>query len=297
MKDEEGESVDNTKYRGLSSEAFPNNKPSRLLPGCSENFHRGMEDFLPKPSLITNLQGYYPDAVKISIEARRFMLMIHRESLDELHAKGFWWGFTCGFLPTRQNLKPDPARYTHSREDSRAMGATCATEIDTSVTHVILTDAGIEKSHWTLKLKQRSLSNGVSGQPRAQTPILYTGPVRSFSVLEVGILQKMKSRQVSFLILEAFMTFPQAISWPLQHPHELVSSMNLTDLVEHIIWTGCGYVSVTVYGNQENPPLITYPDLALNHTSYFQGIFMAPESASLLLHIFCIYHISPPGHE
>ncbi|GKA75946.1 pollen-specific protein SF21-like protein [Tanacetum coccineum] len=66
---------------------------------------------------------------------------------------------------------------------------------------------------------------------------------------------------------------------------------------EHIIRTGCGSVSVTVYGNQEKPPLITYPDLALNHTSCFQGLFMAPESASLLLHNFCIYHISPPGHE
>ncbi|PWA80396.1 protein arginine N-methyltransferase 1 [Artemisia annua] len=66
---------------------------------------------------------------------------------------------------------------------------------------------------------------------------------------------------------------------------------------EHIIRTGCGSVSVTVYGNQEKPPLITYPDLALNHTSCFQGLFMAPESASLLLHNFCIYHISPPGHQ
>ncbi|GKG28747.1 hypothetical protein Tco_0416112, partial [Tanacetum coccineum] len=36
------------------------------------------------------------------------MSMIHRESLDELHAKGVV-DFTCAFLPTRQNLKPDPA--------------------------------------------------------------------------------------------------------------------------------------------------------------------------------------------
>ncbi|KAI7727190.1 hypothetical protein M8C21_027003, partial [Ambrosia artemisiifolia] len=66
---------------------------------------------------------------------------------------------------------------------------------------------------------------------------------------------------------------------------------------EHIIQTGCGSVSVTVYGDQEKPPLITYPDLGLNHMSCFQGLFISPESASLLLHNFCIYHITPPGHE
>ena len=31
--------------------------------------------------------------------------------------------------------------------------------------------------------------------------------------------------------------------------------------------------------------------------SCFQGLFFCPEAASLLLHNFCIYHISPPGHE
>ncbi|KAM1155633.1 hypothetical protein ACFX13_027095 [Malus domestica] len=53
---------------------------------------------------------------------------------------------------------------------------------------------------------------------------------------------------------------------------------------EHFIRTGRGSVSVIVYGDQEKPSLITYPDLALNHVSCFQGLF-------------CIYHISPPGHE
>ncbi|KAM1314156.1 hypothetical protein ACFX2F_018076 [Malus domestica] len=66
---------------------------------------------------------------------------------------------------------------------------------------------------------------------------------------------------------------------------------------EHFIRTGCGSVSVIVYGDQEKPALITYPDLALNHVSCFQGLFFCPEAASLLLHNFCIYHISPPGHE
>ncbi|XP_051114266.1 protein NDL1-like [Andrographis paniculata] len=66
---------------------------------------------------------------------------------------------------------------------------------------------------------------------------------------------------------------------------------------EHIIQTRCGSVSVIVYGDPDKPGLITYPDLALNHMSCFQGLFFCPEAASLLLHNFCIYHISPPGHE
>ncbi|KAL9662806.1 hypothetical protein QQ045_027640 [Rhodiola kirilowii] len=66
---------------------------------------------------------------------------------------------------------------------------------------------------------------------------------------------------------------------------------------EHLIQTGSGPVSVVIYGDQDKPAMITYPDLALNHMSCFQGLFFCPEAASLLLHNFCIYHISPPGHE
>ncbi|CAK7352680.1 unnamed protein product [Dovyalis caffra] len=66
---------------------------------------------------------------------------------------------------------------------------------------------------------------------------------------------------------------------------------------EHHVRTGCGSVSVIVYGDQDKPALITYPDLALNYMSCFQGLFFCPEVASLLVHNFCIYHICPPGHE
>ncbi|XP_010924489.1 protein NDL1 [Elaeis guineensis] len=66
---------------------------------------------------------------------------------------------------------------------------------------------------------------------------------------------------------------------------------------EHFIKTRHGRVSVAVFGDQEKPALVTYPDVALNHVSCFQGLFFCPEAASLLLHNFCIYHISPPGHE
>ncbi|XP_035541840.1 protein NDL2-like isoform X1 [Juglans regia] len=66
---------------------------------------------------------------------------------------------------------------------------------------------------------------------------------------------------------------------------------------EHRIQTCHGSVSVAVYGYPDKPALVTYPDLALNYVSCFQGLFSCPEAYSLLLHNFCIYHISPPGHE
>ncbi|XP_021606213.1 protein NDL2 isoform X1 [Manihot esculenta] len=66
---------------------------------------------------------------------------------------------------------------------------------------------------------------------------------------------------------------------------------------EFLVRTCHGCVSVSVYGDQDKPALITYPDLALNHMSCFQGLFFCQEACSLLLHNFCIYHISPPGHE
>ncbi|ONK80677.1 uncharacterized protein A4U43_C01F20520 [Asparagus officinalis] len=66
---------------------------------------------------------------------------------------------------------------------------------------------------------------------------------------------------------------------------------------EHIVQTSCGPLCVSVYGDQEKPALVTYPDVALNYMSCFQGLFFWPEASSLLLQNFCIYHISPPGHE
>ncbi|MBA0661947.1 hypothetical protein Goklo_006162 [Gossypium klotzschianum] len=65
---------------------------------------------------------------------------------------------------------------------------------------------------------------------------------------------------------------------------------------EYLVKTRCGMVSVAVIGDQDKPALVTYPDLALNHIC-FQGLFFSPEVNSFLLHNFCIYHISPPGHE
>ncbi|XP_058223576.1 protein NDL2-like isoform X1 [Rhododendron vialii] len=67
---------------------------------------------------------------------------------------------------------------------------------------------------------------------------------------------------------------------------------------EYLIKTGRGSISVAVFGDPDKPALVTYPDVALNSdTSCFHGLFCCPEAFSLLLHNFCIYHISPPGHE
>ncbi|KAL2950056.1 hypothetical protein AAZX31_20G209800 [Glycine max] len=66
---------------------------------------------------------------------------------------------------------------------------------------------------------------------------------------------------------------------------------------ECTVKTSKGSMSVLVCGDREKPALITYPDVALNYVSCFQGLLFCPEAASLLLHNFCIYHIDAPGHE
>lgn len=66
---------------------------------------------------------------------------------------------------------------------------------------------------------------------------------------------------------------------------------------EHVVKTSFGSISVFVCGDQYKPALITYPDVALNYMSCFQGLLFCPEAASLLFHNFCIYHIDAPGHE
>ncbi|KAK8494918.1 hypothetical protein V6N12_033793 [Hibiscus sabdariffa] len=66
---------------------------------------------------------------------------------------------------------------------------------------------------------------------------------------------------------------------------------------EFLVKTSRGSLSVFVCGDLEQPALITYPDVALNYMSCFQGLFVCPDADSLLLQNFCIYHIDAPGHE
>ncbi|CAI8592046.1 unnamed protein product [Vicia faba] len=54
---------------------------------------------------------------------------------------------------------------------------------------------------------------------------------------------------------------------------------------------------ISLCGDRDKPALITYPDVALNYVSCFQGLLFCPEAASLMLRNFCIYHIDAPGHE
>ncbi|XP_010256013.1 PREDICTED: pollen-specific protein SF21-like isoform X1 [Nelumbo nucifera] len=66
---------------------------------------------------------------------------------------------------------------------------------------------------------------------------------------------------------------------------------------ECLVETSKGSISVFVCGDQEKPALVTYPDVALNYMSCFQGLLFCPDASPLLLHNFCIYHIDAPGHE
>ncbi|KAL4284477.1 hypothetical protein GQ457_16G003300 [Hibiscus cannabinus] len=50
-------------------------------------------------------------------------------------------------------------------------------------------------------------------------------------------------------------------------------------------------------GKCTSPNLLSNKFNVPSDMSCFQGLFFCPEAASLLLHNFCIYHISPPGHE
>ncbi|CAI5974112.1 unnamed protein product [Closterium sp. NIES-65] len=63
------------------------------------------------------------------------------------------------------------------------------------------------------------------------------------------------------------------------------------------VMTTHGPLRVTVCGNRSLPPLLTYHDIGLNHSTCFEGLMLCPDTAHLLLGNFCIYHIDAPGHE
>ncbi|CAA6666102.1 unnamed protein product [Spirodela intermedia] len=92
------------------------------------------------------------------------------------------------------------------------------------------------------------------------------------------------------------------LTFSCENFHKLIHFINFLMPViftqEHIVQTSFGLVSVVIYGDQDKPALITYPDIALNREYVlFPSTIFCPEVSSLLLHNFCIYHISPPGHE
>ncbi|CAI5530580.1 unnamed protein product [Closterium sp. Naga37s-1] len=95
---------------------------------------------------------------------------------------------------------------------------------------------------------------------------------------------------------------------PLLSPHPPASSFRLlaeetstcpvraSDSVERV-QTATGVVQVTVCGDRGNPPLITYHDVGLNHSTCFQGLMLCADTSALLLRNFCIFHVDAPGHE
>lgn len=71
----------------------------------------------------------------------------------------------------------------------------------------------------------------------------------------------------------------------------------------HIYWVVFHHVfCVSVFSQLAHFSILTvfgflFIYICLSDMSCFQGLFFCPEVASLLVHNFCIYHISPPGHE
>lgn len=64
--------------------------------------------------------------------------------------------------------------------------------------------------------------------------------------------------------------------------------LNVICTQEHLIHTGRGSVSVAVFGDQEKPALITYPDLALNRkcSANFSGSHEKLSSKYVVLSLF-----------
>lgn len=63
----------------------------------------------------------------------------------------------------------------------------------------------------------------------------------------------------------------------------------------HMIHTRYGTISVTVQGASDRTPLLTFPEVGLNHTQCFQPLLSAAADRPLFLDNFCILHIDPPG--
>ena len=68
------------------------------------------------------------------------------------------------------------------------------------------------------------------------------------------------------------------------------------DLIEHVVETQFGKVTVAIRGDRQKPALLTYHDLGLNSVSNFQAFTNYPEMADILRN-FCIFHINAPGQE
>lgn len=68
-----------------------------------------------------------------------------------------------------------------------------------------------------------------------------------------------------------FLTFSCEIFHKLIHFINFLLPVIFTQ--EHIVETSFGSVSVVVYGDQDKPALITYPDIALNREYWYLLLF------------------------
>ncbi|PIO53641.1 hypothetical protein TELCIR_25017 [Teladorsagia circumcincta] len=78
--------------------------------------------------------------------------------------------------------------------------------------------------------------------------------------------------------------------------HDALLDSQLPDLVEERIDTAYGKVKISIYGNRDKHPLITFHDLALDSDSNFQNFFQFVSIAEFT-EKFCIYNINAPGQE
>jgi len=70
-----------------------------------------------------------------------------------------------------------------------------------------------------------------------------------------------------------------------------------TDGVADVVTTKYGPITVTVVGDRSLTPCITFHDVGLNHSTCFQALLVAADTASLLVNNFCFYHIDCPGSQ
>ncbi|VDK80472.1 unnamed protein product [Litomosoides sigmodontis] len=65
---------------------------------------------------------------------------------------------------------------------------------------------------------------------------------------------------------------------------------------EEKILTPYGNVKVTIYGNRQSSPIVTFHDMALDSETNFQNFFQYATAGEFLSN-FCIYNINAPGQE
>ncbi|CAI5967192.1 unnamed protein product [Closterium sp. NIES-65] len=64
-----------------------------------------------------------------------------------------------------------------------------------------------------------------------------------------------------------------------------------------VVNTRFGPIHVTVVGDRSKLPLITYHDIGMNHKMCFGPLMRCPDTAPMLRHHFCFFHIDAPGHQ